>query len=49
VIQSVTAVKVNAQLHLLTHVFAVLAQDALSWLAQIYPTILSKNNKQIKN
>ena len=46
--QSVMAAKVNAQLHLLTHVFAVLAQDELSWLAQIYPTILSKNNKQIK-
>jgi len=45
VIQSVMAAKVNAQLHLLTRVFAVLAQDELSWLAQIYPTILSKNNK----
>jgi hypothetical protein len=32
----------------MTHVSAVLAQDELSWLDQIYPTILSKNNKQIK-
>jgi hypothetical protein len=38
---------VNARLQLLTHAFAVLAQDELSWLAQIYPTILSENNKQL--
>jgi hypothetical protein len=40
---------VNAQLDLLAHVFVDLVQDELSWLAQIYPTILSENNKQIKN